>query len=131
MAIVSGPMSLMCFDNSTPTPPAINIAPSHASVRISGKSEKTSRRCIASSRAAVSGARLAASISDSYEITSHQVCDREPDLRCHHHQIHVTPRRVVLGRGQLLGITYDQPERVDAPHREHASEDVEREAVAG
>lgn len=50
-----------------------------------------------------------------YEGVSDQVRGSESDLRGHHHQIHMPPRRMVLGRGELLRVAHDQPDRVGAP----------------
>src|SRR5437762_10765836 len=64
-------------------------------------------------------------------IASHEICDRESDLRRHHHQIHVPPRRMILRRGQLVGIAHEEIHRVRAPKRERDAEDREKTGVAG
>ena len=47
----------------------------------------------------------------------------KPHLRGHHHQIHVAPARVVFGRGELVGVSDDEPDGVDAPGGQHETED--------
>src|SRR5205823_5936164 len=104
-AMVSGPISLKCFLTTMPTPVAISITPSHASVRSSSPIGTTLRRA-------------AMSIRQGYASHSNDIRDRESDLRGHHHQIHMPPRRMVLGGRELIGIADDQPQRVRAPDRE-------------
>src|SRR5947209_7230277 len=59
------------------------------------------------------------------ETRSNDIRDCEPDLRGHHHQIHVPPRWMVLRRGQLVGVAHDQPDRVPAPQRQEDAQDLE------
>src|SRR6188508_1967113 len=108
----------------TLTPAATSIAPIQASARISPNSEKISRRCMAMRRAAVGGVRMPssrASVSSGSKesiyvrLRSNDIRHREADLRGHHHQIHVAPRRMVLGGRELVGIPDDQPDGVGAP----------------
>src|SRR5439155_14294901 len=137
MASVSGPMSWTCFLMTMPTPATISMAPIHARARSSSWIEKISRRSMAMRRAAVGGsiapASRAAITSGSNESTERldHVRRGEPDLRGHHHQIHVPPGRMIFRRGQLIRIADDEPHRVRPPHHETGTQNVERKAVAG